>query len=480
MLIGRHSFIRQSKLSNVAGRIDYISNPKRQEYLYATYQTEGATPEFWKNLAKENQLDFKASGSAGKCIEGREFIIALPESFVQYRADDVVRLFTETFHKRYGVECSAALHHNKAKTNYHIHLVFSERKMLEQPEVKIATRNMFYDEQGKHRRTKKEVLDEQGNLRAGCSIIPKGEVYESHIFTKKDEWFKNKAFTKEVKELFTDTINRYVKEESEKLSVFQQGGVYLATKKIGKNNPKAEKIKADNAARQEWNRTVDVALAEGIAKEMVMEIKRKEIADKVALSVARNGRLPGLLRIILTAAVCFLAEYIRKIQMPPKPKLKIDIEEFRQMQTVKEKLDKQISLIRHTEYVELPKLEENLQDIKGLFKGKEKKAAQDKIDQCKKRLSGQKDQLKKIVRESGYVTVKSFMENYDRAYGIVAEYQRELRQWEQQTVNGKKDMKQEAVRQKESVRAKLKKNVQLVKEREQGKKVVQKKDRGVR
>ncbi len=88
---------------------------------------------------------------------------------------------------------------------------------------------------------KKEILDEQGNLRTGFSIIPKGEVYESHIFTKKDEWFKNKAFTKEVKELFTDTINRYVKEESEKLSVFQQGGVYLATKKIGKNNKKYEK-----------------------------------------------------------------------------------------------------------------------------------------------------------------------------------------------------------------------------------------------
>ena len=82
----------------MAGRIDYISNPKRQEYLYATYQTEGATPEFWKNLARENQLDFKARGTAGKCIEGREFIIALPESFVQYRADDVVRLFTEKAH----------------------------------------------------------------------------------------------------------------------------------------------------------------------------------------------------------------------------------------------------------------------------------------------------------------------------------------------------------------------------------------------
>lgn len=166
--------------------------------------------------------------------------------------------------------------------------------------------------------------------------------------------------------------------------------------------------------------------------------------------------------------------------MPPKSKLKIGIEEFRQLQKVKEKLDKQISLIRHTENIELPKLEKNLQDIKGLFKGREKKTAQDKIDQCKKRLSGQKDQLKKIVRESGYATVKSFMENYDRAYGIVAEYQKELRQWEQQTGNGKKNMKQKAVRQKESVRAKLKKNVQLVKEREQKRRTVQKKDRGAR
>ena len=72
--IGRHSFIRQSKLSDVRGRIDYISNPKRQEYLYATYHTEGATPEFWKNLARENQQDFKASGTKGSCIEGREHI----------------------------------------------------------------------------------------------------------------------------------------------------------------------------------------------------------------------------------------------------------------------------------------------------------------------------------------------------------------------------------------------------------------------
>lgn len=461
MLIGRHSFIRQSKLSNVAGRIDYISNPKRQEYLYATYQTEGATPEFWKNLARENQLDFKASGLAGKCIEGREFIIALPESFVQYRAGDVVRLFAEIFHKRYGVECSAALHHNKTKTNYHIHLVFSERKILEQPEVKIATRNIFYDEQGKRRRTKKEILDEQGNLRAGCSIIPKGEVYESHIFTKKDEWFKNKAFTKEVKELFTDTINRYVKEESEKLSVFQQGGVYLATKKIGKNNPKAEEIKADNAARQEWNRTVDVALVEGVPEEKILEVKRTESMDKISQSIKDNGRQPGFFQVILTAAIKLLMEYIQKLRIPPKPKLEIDIQEFKQMENLKYRLDNQLKAIRQAESAELPRLEKELQNITGFFKGKEKREAQTKIDNCKKRIVKMKDQLKQIVKESGYSTVKEFLKNYNKAYEIVAEYKEELRLWKLKT--GKEQSKQE---QRESVLERLHTKVRLVNERE--------------
>ena len=432
MLIGRHSFIRQSKLSDVAGRIDYISNPKRQEYLYATYQTEGATLEFWKNLARENQLDFKASGSAGKCIEGREFIIALPESFVQYRADDVVRLFTESFHKRYGVECSAALHHNKAKTNYHIHLVFSERKMLEQPEVKVATRNMFYDEQGKHRRTKKEVLDEQGNLRAGCSIIPKGEVYESHIFTKKDEWFKNKAFTKEVKELFTDTINRYVKEESEKLSVFQQGGVYLATKKIGKNNPKAEEIKADNAARQEWNRTVDVALVEGVPEEDILKIKQEKIADKTLQSIRTHGWLPDMFRQIIRGAKDFLQEVIFKFKLPPKPVPKIDLQEWKDMQKLMYELQRQSMEIKRTQQ-DISSLKKQLSELRGLFKGKERKSLEGKIElleDLEKRLH---KSLEQIVKREGYPNVQAFQKVYNKAEELIIEYNEELRAWKNQT-----------------------------------------------
>ena len=438
MLIGRHSFIRQSKLSDVAGRIDYISNPKRQEYLYETYQTEGATPEFWKNLARENQLDFKASGSVGKCIEGREFIIALPESFVQYRAGDVVRLFTETFHKRYGVECSAALHHNKTKTNYHIHLVFSERKMLEQPEVKIATRNMFYDEQGKHRRTKKEILDEQGNIRAGCSIIQKGEVYESHIFTKKEEWFKNKAFTKEVKELFTDTINCYVKEESEKLSVFKQGGVYLATKKIGKNNPKAEEIKADNAARQEWNRKVDVALVEGVPEEDILKIKQEKITDETLQSIRTHGWLPDMFRQIIRGAKDFLQEVIFKFKLPPKPVPKIDLQEWKDMQKVMYDLQGQSREIKRTQQ-DISSLKKQLSELRGFFKSKERKSLEGKIElleDLEKRLHKSMEQ---IVKREGYPNVQDFQKVYNKAEALIMEYNEELRAWKNQTEQKKEN-----------------------------------------
>ena len=478
--MARHSFIQHSKLPDVCGRIDYISNPKRQEHLYATYRTDGANNDFWEKLAKENQQDFKASGADGKCIEARELIIALPEYFTEYRVYEILKTFTDFFHDRFGVECAAALHHNKTMTNYHIHLIFSERKLLDNPTVKTASRNMFYNEAGKHVRTKKEILDESGNVRDGCRIIAKGEVYEQHIFEAKNPNFKSKGFTADIKEMYTWLINTYAKDEKEKLSVFRQGSVYLPTKKIGKNNPKAEEIRADNAARQEWNQTVDVALVGGASEDAILDIKQKEITEKVSASVSEHGKKPGLFRSILNAAVEFLSDYVRRLNIPVKPKLKIDIEEFHQMEQIKERLDRQLAAIHQAEQCDIPKLEKNLENIKGLFKGKEKKAAQEKLEQSKKRLSMLRGGLKKIVKESGYPTVKDFMDNYNLAYEIVAEYQRDLRHWKQQTGQEKPAQMQAEPPQRESVREKLRRNVQLVKERDESRKSVRRKDREAR
>lgn len=72
-----------------------------------------------------------------------------------------------------------------------------------------------------------------------------------------------------------------------------------------------------------------------------------------------------------------------------------------------------------------------------------------------------KDQLKQIVKERGYPTVKEFLKNYNKAYEIVAEYKEELRLWKLK--NGKEQPKPE---QRASVLERLHTKVQLVNERE--------------
>ena len=64
------------------GRINYISSHDRQDNLYAVYET--SERKFCRELEKCNQEKFFKSGTDGKCIEARELIIALPESFVDY------------------------------------------------------------------------------------------------------------------------------------------------------------------------------------------------------------------------------------------------------------------------------------------------------------------------------------------------------------------------------------------------------------
>lgn len=276
--MARNSFIQISKLGNLKGRIDYITNPKRQENLYAVYNTTDDT--FWHELARCNRLEFKKSGSAGKCVESRELIIALPEPFCNMDKQKVLKDFTELFRRTYGVNCIAAMHHNKTKTNLHIHLIFSEREELKNGIKKIATRNMFYDETGKHVRTKREILDENGKVRKGCNIIRKGQIYEYNRFSKKKAEFKTRSFLKGVKTLYTEHVNSFLNDK-DKLQVFNNKDVYLPTKKIGKNNPKAEQIRKNNQVRMKWNSTVDEALFYQVPRKHIRTIKEEKILKNV-------------------------------------------------------------------------------------------------------------------------------------------------------------------------------------------------------
>ena len=450
--MARHSFIQMSKLSNVKGRITYISDPKRQEYLYATFSTREDMA-FWNDLAKECQEEFKRFGTEGKCIEARELIIALPEEYTQFDPNRVLREFTEQFKKRYDVECVSALHHNKTRKNYHIHLIFSERRLLPEPEVKIATRSVFYDELGKRVRTKKEITGEDGKIREGCTVIKKGEAYESHLFTAKDDAFKNELFLEEAKQFYTALINRYIHDPERRLKVFDPNSVYLPTKKIGKNNPKAAEIEADNAARQDWNRTADMALVSGIAEAKIIEIKNEHVYNEATRSVQKHGWLPGLFRGIIQKAKEILMGLIRETEIPPKPTLSIDMAEYRKMQKLMVKVQDEARAVKQLMHGELPKLEKQLAETTGLFKGKERKALQEKIAGLQQDIDRRMDRLPGILKEDGYPDVQAFKRTYDAATVLVEQYNRDLAAWERQ-VHGE-PRPQQAPPEKESIRKKL-------------------------
>ena len=452
--MARHSFIQMSKLPNVKGRISYITSHARQENLYATYRT--ADNEFWSNLARESQQEFKRSGTEGKCIEARELIIALPEVYTKYEPQEVLEDFTEEFHRRYGVECVSALHHNKRKTNYHIHLIFSERKLLPEPDIKIATRSVFYDETGKRVRTKKEITGEDGQIRKGCTVIKKGEVYESHLFTVKDDKFKSEPFLREVKEIYTDLINRHIADPEQQLKVFDKNSVYLPTKKIGKNNPKAAEIEADNAARQEWNRTADMALLSGIEETKILEIKKEEIHQKASQSIKTNGWLPNLFRSIVSKAKEFLQNLIKQTALPPKPVLNMDMAEFRTMQKLMIRVQDRAKEIRSLQD-EVPKLKAQLSETKGIFKSKERKALETQIQQTEAKISAMLEVLPDILKSDGYPDVRAFMATYRKAEAVIENYNRELAEWQRKVKENSRPAEKEryAPPERESVRDQL-------------------------
>ena len=229
--------------------------------------------------------------------------------------------------------------------------------------------------------------------------------------------------------------------------------MYLPTKKIGKNNPKEAEIKADNEARQEWNRTADMALVTGIAEAKIMEIKQTEIQDKASKSIRTSGWLPDMFRSIIGKAKDFLQNLIHEQDMPPKPTLNINMTEFRIMQQLMIRVQDSAKEIKHLQNRVLPKLKQELKDTAGLFKGKERKALAEKIQQTEDEISVKLDKLPDILKEDGYPDVQAFMATYREMEGVVERYEREV--WEYNLKLKQKEKPAKKPPEKQSVREHL-------------------------
>lgn len=133
--------------------------------------------------------------------------------------------------------------------------------------------------------------------------------------------------------------------------------------------------------------------------------------------------------------------------------LSVDMAEYRKMQKLMVKVQDEARAVKQLMHGELPKLEKQLAETTGLFKGKERKALQEKITGIQQEIDHRMDRLPGILKEDGYPDVQAFKRTYDAATALVEQYNRDRAAWERQ-VHGEQQPQQGSP-EKESIRKKL-------------------------
>ena len=348
-----------------------------------------------------------------------------------------------------------------------------EREMMLKSESKLdMTFGSFFDiyTEDKKRRVKENTWESKSHI-IRTKILPYfGDRKISEIEAKDVIAWQNEmlAYRDQAKHSYTDLINSFVQDEKNKLAVFDKNGVYLPTKKIGKNNPKAEEIAADNEVRKKWNGTVDHALVSGFDEPRILEIKQKEITNKTRESIIVNGKNPELFADIILKAIALLqsvlSAYISRNKVPfPKrpdkaedsgsvnavgasqtprdtpvtsekvkeleePKLSKLGAKYERLSKIYGKLKKQNARIWSKEN-DVKILEQELADSTGIFKAIKRRELQDSIDILNVEIEQLKAGLEPIVEMYGYENVKSFMDEYNASKAAYEAYQDAYAKW---------------------------------------------------
>lgn len=251
-------YIRPAALSDVCGRVDYISSSERQENLVATYSEVDI--QFWKELSEHCRKQAEEAGHKKAC-EGREWHGALPNELAEKykgREEELARKISKIFKELTGTENIVGIHWNKKMTNFHFHAVCSENKEINKITYgAVLTRNTYYNAAGK-RSTKKECLDPEGNLLSGCKFYPKGSCIESVQRFGSKEYLRDYKLNKAIKKAFAEAFNQELHEKRYK--VYENDGIHLKTQKVGNYIP--EEIKKEIEAKNEAVRAFNSALDE--------------------------------------------------------------------------------------------------------------------------------------------------------------------------------------------------------------------------
>ncbi len=188
------SFARVTKLGNIGGRADYITNEKKQEAILAKSEAVDWKP--YQDFERANQRTATANN------EGREMIIALPNEWSKLPPAELharASIIAQTAVGK-ASDLQWAVHWNHARSNLHVHVIFSERQREEN--AGRWDRNIYATADGKVARSKADrAKDSEGNY---ILLHRKGE--EKGGFTAKDKTYTTKGWLADTKERLKQTF----------------------------------------------------------------------------------------------------------------------------------------------------------------------------------------------------------------------------------------------------------------------------------
>jgi len=311
--------VKMRKINSVSYNMSYLQDKDEHPETCITYST--CSDDMWKEYASVNRQAFKKSGQEGRCVEAREAIFIFPEQFYRLSEktrEEFLKVFIDYLQKLYNIEIYAAMHGKDADaSNLHIHAMFMERQCVPEQD-KIAKRNMYFNEKGKQVRAKKDAVDQDGNLLPGYRMVPKGECYGKVSWTAKNKWLRSKDFTRDLKNKFTDVLNKQLNQEwakdmVERVVFDHATSPYLPLQdeykplrykdpvkqeiSLKKASELSEDIRKSNDLRKEYNSYVDDALMNGVKLETLVN-KRLEISEqiKIACKTGQQHSINDILR----------------------------------------------------------------------------------------------------------------------------------------------------------------------------------------
>lgn len=328
------AFARQTKLKNVVGRSEYISDNQRQEHIVLHSQENMIHS--WNEYADYEKQNRK---NKEENIQGREIIIALPNELDQDR-EKLKEVVDDYSFNLLGDnrDFEYAVHWNKDKTNLHAHIIYSERER-QKKEPKRYKRDYYYNYEEGKMSSKKDpnaiITKHKGDIK----YDKEGEIEYTDQFSKKDTQFKSREYNEKIKEKLAETLNKY----DFKSRVFDDR-IELPQAKLYKGASKdyKDKVSQSNKARREYNKEIVNAVDEKLMP-MTIAIMRKESIMKSVKE--ENSKTKS----ISSRGIEIIKESVQEVKAYIREKLEIIKEAFKptllelEIKSLEDKTDQKIN-----------------------------------------------------------------------------------------------------------------------------------------